>query len=119
MASLSALKARLKIIDHRAKRLSAETTEVSKIRELLQGQVAQAELKALGLVPGARYRMIPKDRPGDILEGIFKKFYTVKWNSSHNAVFRCPQTGRYKEMMRHLKVDEWEFERVNAKEAGK
>lgn len=115
MPNLTALKAQLKIQDQAIKELNSEVAQRSKRRDLLLERVEQEELKALGLVPGAKYRMIPKDRPGDILEGTFKRFHTVKWNSSRNAVFRCPQTGRFKEQMRHLRVDEWEFERVNVK----
>lgn len=116
MPNLAALKAQLRIQDQAAKEVTAKSNRIDKRRKQLRERIKQAQLKALGLVSGARYLIVPKDRPGDILEGVFKRFSTVKWSGTQYAIFRCPQTGRFKEMIRHLNLDEWEFERVNKKE---
>jgi hypothetical protein len=112
--TLTAMKASLKLYNRRIDQLQSEVTRLTKYRDAVKEKVDQEELKALGLVRGAKYRIVPKESAGDIIEGKFSRFSVTHWSGNHYAVFRCAAKNGRGERIAHFPPKDFEFERVNA-----
>lgn len=112
---MSAIK-ELERVEQKRKALNAQLSALDKQREVLRKTARKERAEKLGLMPGTRYRVIPADQAGDIMEGTFRKLSFGRWGDDEAyAVFRLPAKNSKPERVAHFQINRFEFELVDNK----